>query len=504
MINNNISGLGKNINFPGALQEETKKEPPMKEPEDVVSFAREGLEKMESMGLSGESLNVGERYLDAIFRKNKGSASSRLARIALKASCEDDILLTQLNNKEILGQISSIGNANIDTGMISQVIGGGTDIVYKSALETIASGMTGSLCTMAAATGLNAMDRAKKSILPFTPAMVAEPYIMGIAEHSGENASINELTDFLADELSPLMTYPSNGAYRAALESIKSNTVDDKINTLAEMGIATHNEIPENNRLDFYQVIRLFGDEIENSEGPYADIMGIVNEKCSYYYNDNAHNDFDTHEVKTAYHLMMTSLNSIREAKAEAESDGKEEEPVKTFINFSSKLINSLSNNPEKTKVADIVDIGIESIDRLNESEISGIRPITETATSIIRGERSKNELILINSMLDRLYSGDTVVDMTTYLKFGLALMDDLKTKGAEDSFTAKVGKTFYKFLDENVPDSFGIPEQTASLIEEAMECENEDKNAVSKVKTALEKLNECIMSNYGESDISQ
>ena len=193
---------------------------------------------------SQDALNAikeGKTYIEAIAGYNKGSWEACLARIAMKAIGEGDSFLANIVNKEMLQENpSEISGANKSFPMAFESL----KALYEATLETIASGVEGSIGFMAARAGLKAMKEIEKGLYPAAPALAAEPFIIAIAECKRENPKAGYIADFLQEELPPYLTSPSNAAYKVALEAMAKGFSEPTGFILSKIGLEVINSIP--------------------------------------------------------------------------------------------------------------------------------------------------------------------------------------------------------------------------------------------------------------------
>jgi len=242
-INSNLNSL-RNI-LPEGLKKEEHLCFSMEEMQDTMTFAGRGLQAMEEQQDALNAIRKGETYIEAIAGYNKGSWEACLARIAMKAIGEGDSFLANIVNKEMVQEIPEEISGRDET---LSIVFDALKALYEATLETIASGVEGSIGLMAAHAGLKAMKEIEKGLYPVAPALAAEPFIIAIAECKRENPKAGYIADFLHEELPAYLTSPSNAAYKVALEAMTKGCSEPTGFILSKIGLEVINSIPGHER----------------------------------------------------------------------------------------------------------------------------------------------------------------------------------------------------------------------------------------------------------------
>jgi len=444
-------------NLPGLNKKEKEKEFSQEEIKDTVTFAGKGLQAMEGKDNILEAIKEGEAYIKAIAGSNRGSKEARLARIALKASTEGDCSLADMANMESLENLSPLmkqkGIALSDSMKALSLLFKPLEAVYHATLETLSSVSGGAVSLIAAKTGLKAMKSLEKEMNPMSPALAAEPFLIGIAEHSRENEKAGNIADFLQDEITPNLTYPSNAAYRVALEAIANGFSQPETSILARIGSEMINSMPGHEK-DIAPLALPVLDKMNDSENPLiSEVAGTIHDKANSLLKDEKKDEM--------FSLLKIGLKELEET-----FPGSVEETAKAGV----KMMDALekANPPLSNEL--IAETGEAYLDFIRENtEDQKSQAITEITESIYTDdEEGVTAKALYRSALQSLSSSEPF-SLSSYLDIGLNAIKSLE--GDKDNSESQV-KIARKFI-ESIYSGYEIPEEIKAVLELPEDSEN-------------------------------
>ena len=479
-----------NSNFHGKIPFESKKEEkhyfPPEEVKDTVTFSQKGLKAMSEKNNILDAIKEGEAYIEAIAGHNKGSREARLAGIAMKVNQEGDCFLANLSNKEVFDSIQNI--PNIGTGNLAMlgVLFEPLEAVYRSTLETLASGTGGAVSLIAAQTALKAMESLEKGMNPIAPALAAEPFMIGIAEHDRENKKMGDIADLLQEELTPNLAYPSNAAYKIAMEAMANGCSEPSNRILARIGNGIINSMPGHEK-DIAILAKCVLEKMTDDNNPLVNkVAEIFLDNIESLENDMKEEDKNEKSKEMMLSVYRAGFNELGEING-----GSENEPMtldgvaKTGINIIDSL-NKIEPPLPSEMLAEIVETYFDFITENVENQ--RCEAIRETR---VRSDDDKTEEIaksaLYRSTIEALINDkDKPFGINSYLDIGLNAMKSLDGGKHTDSQVA-IGRAFLNFIADNYPS--GLPRDIASVLDLPMETEN----IAGKYAEAFNKLKEIM-----------
>jgi len=454
------------------------------EVKDTVTFSQKGLKAMSEKDNILDAIKEGEAYIEAIASQNRGSREARLAGIAMKVTEENDCFLATLSNKEIfdsLGNIPGIGTGNLTK---LAVLFEPLEAVYRSTLETLASGSGGAVSLIAAQTALKAMESLDKGANPLAPALAAEPFMIGIAEHERENKKVGDIADLLQEELSPNLAYPSNAAYKIAMEAMANGCSEPSNRILARIGNGIINSMPGQEK-DIAPLAKCVLEKMADDSNPLVNkVADIILDRIGSLENDMKEEDKKEKSKEAMLSLYRAGFNGLGEINT-----GSEYEPMtldgvaKTGI----MLLDSLKKTEPPLPSDMIAEIGKACLNFITENvENQKCEAIRETR---IRCDDEETENVaksaLYRSTLEALVNdAEKPFSINAYLDIGLNAMKSLDG-GKHTNSQVAIGRAFLKLLADNYPS--GLPKDVASV----MELPPETENIAGKYEEALNKLKE-------------
>ncbi|OQA14589.1 MAG: hypothetical protein BWY64_03181 [bacterium ADurb.Bin363] len=483
-INNSVINTfqGK-VPFMGSEKEE-KRNFSSEEVKDTVTFSQKGLKAMSEQDNILDAIKEGEAYIEAIASQNRGSREARLAGIAMKITEESDCFLATLSDKEIFNNLQNI--PEIGTGNLNRlaVLFEPLEAVYRSTLETLASGAGGALSLIAAQTALKAMESLEKGANPLAPALAAEPFMIGIAEHDRENKKMGDIADLLQEELSPNLTYPSNAAYKIALEAMAKGCSEPSNRILARIGNGIINSIPGQEK-DIAPLAKCVLEKMADDNNPLVNkVAEIILDEIESLENDMKEEDKKEKSKEAMLSLYRAGFNSLGEINA-----GSEYEPMtldgvaKTGITILDSLNTIEPHLPSET----IAEIGKTYINFITENVKNQTCEVIKETRIRCDDEETKNiaRSALYRSTLEALINDeDKPLNINTYLDIGLSAMKSLDG-GKHTNSQVAIGRAFLEFLADGYPS--GLPTDVASVLDLPPETEN----IAVKYGEALNKLKE-------------
>jgi len=340
--------------------------------------------------------------------------------------------------------------------------------VYEATLETIASGVEGSIGLIAAQAGLKAMKGLEKGLNPMSPALAAEPFIIGIAECKRENPKAREIADFLQEELPAYLTYPSNAAYKVALEAMSKGLSEPTSFVFSKIGIEIINSIPGHEK----DIVPLAQSVLEKLSEDKHPLVAEVAESIAYGV---------TRLEKDEKKDEMVSLYKIAFKELEETDPGAVDEVAKAGV----KMMDAMSKSDRPLPAEIIAKTGRTYLKFINEnvkydkyhaviSTVTQVDPDDEEGITAVALYKSALEFLMVNE--------EKPFALSSFLEIALKAMRNLEV-GKNTASQVRIARNFLR----SVYDGYEMEPEVKTVLNLPVDSEN----IVDKHVELLNKLKE-------------